>query len=203
MSTLKNFKAYLTEEARTFHGIFILGKSASGKSGLARTLSSLYHLPIVDSDHIYEPLLLKHRLPLDFSKHNAEQTALAKKLRSDAIEASRKEWKGYAARGLSFIYTGLGNQIYWVQSIIDKYTEMGFQCHIIFMDVSAEEAKKRNQQRERKVPEKIIDLHSKTSHDEFIDHYIEIVGKNNFMYINTDDGYDTGEIVDTVDEWVR
>jgi predicted kinase len=199
---MKTFKTFLHEEAFRQHAIFILGKSASGKSGLSRILSSLYHIPIVDSDHFYEPLLFKNKISLDSSKHTPEDSNKAKELRSKAIEESRKEWETFSKRKISFIYTGLGNQIGWVNGMVDKFTALGYACHIIFMDVSLEEAKKRNQTRERKVPESVITRHSELPHTHFVDSYVDMVGEQNFLYVNNEKSYDIDTIIPVVDRWV-
>jgi dephospho-CoA kinase len=202
MSNIKTFKTFLNEEARLKHGLFIFGKSASGKSTLSRTLSSLFHIPIVDSDHFYEPLLFRNNVPLDFSKHTEEHKEKSQRLRSEAIEKSREEWNGYIKRNLSFIYTGLGNQIGWVDGIAHKYMSAGYQIHIIYVDVTHETSKQRNQTRERKLPDHLLDKQATSTHEGIVEDYKDLVGDNNFLYVNNEKSYDIEDIISIVDRWL-
>jgi thymidylate kinase len=68
--------------------------------------------------------------------------------------------------------------------------------------VTHETSKQRNQNRERKLSDHLLDKQATNTHEGIVEDYKDLVGDNNFLYVNNEKSYDIEDIISTVDRWL-
>jgi len=159
--------------------VFMAGGPGSGKSyvvsqlfGIPKKVNvSISGLKSVNSDTEFEFLLKKYGFAtfgtgkLDIDKwpddvfdmiaggdEDSENMTLRKKAK--LMTADRK--KQYMEGRLGMIIDGTGHNFGKIKKEKEKLEALGYDCYMVFVNTSLEVAKQRNQERERRLPEKIL-----------------------------------------------
>ena len=159
--------------------VFMAGGPGSGKSYVASQLFgipkniniSIGGLKSVNSDTEFEFLLKKYGFAtygtgkLDIDKwpdevfdmiaggdEDSENMTLRKKAK--LMTKDRKE--KYMEGRLGMIIDGTGHKYEKLKKEKEQLEKLGYDCYMVFVNTSLEVAKQRNQERERRLPEKIL-----------------------------------------------
>ena len=177
-----NLKQLLTEgvfDKGILKAVFMAGGPGSGKSyvvsqlfGIPKKMNiSVSGLKSVNSDTEFEFLLKKYGFAtfgtgkLDIDKwpddvfdmiaggdEDSENMTLRKKAK--LMTADRK--KQYMEGRLGMIIDGTGHNFGKIKKEKQQLEALGYDCYMVFVNTSLEVAKQRNQERERRLPEKIL-----------------------------------------------
>ena len=150
-----------------FKAIFLAGGPGSGKSYVADKTTVGFGLKLVNSDNTLERLLIKHKLPLDFTTMSPDQTAQKDMLRTRAKEITfgRMKVQAYKGKGaldlyihgrLGLVIDGTGKDFDDIHRQASYLKKMGYDTYMIFVNTSEQVAQQRNLERPRKLrPEKV------------------------------------------------
>ena len=177
-----NLKQLLTEgvfDKGILKAVFMAGGPGSGKSyvvsqlfGIPKKVNvSISGLKSVNSDTEFEFLLKKYGFAtfgtgkLDIDKwpddvfdmiaggdEDSENMTFRKKAK--LMTADRK--KQYMEGRLGMIIDGTGHNFGKIKKEKEQLEKLGYDCYMVFVNTSLEVAKQRNQERERRLPEKIL-----------------------------------------------
>jgi predicted kinase len=177
-----NLKQLLTEgvfDKGILKAVFMAGGPGSGKSFVASELFgipkkinvSVSGLKTVNSDTEFEFLLKKYGFAtygtgkLDIDKwpdevfdaiaggdEDSENMTVRKKAK--LMTADRK--KKYMEGRLGMIIDGTGHKFGKIKKEKQQLEKLGYDCYMVFVNTSLEVAKKRNKERERRLPEDIL-----------------------------------------------
>ena len=162
MISLKTFLDEGVFDPNIFKAIFLAGGPGSGKSYVAGHTTVGFGLKLVNSDNTLERLLIKHKLPLDFTTMSPDQTAKKDMLRTRAKEITfgQMKVKGYKGRGaldlyihgrLGLVIDGTGKNFDDIHRQASYLKNMGYDTYMIFVNTSEQVAQERNAARPRKL----------------------------------------------------
>ena len=177
-----NLKQLLTEgvfDKGILKAVFMAGGPGSGKSyvagqifGIPKKVNvSMSGLKSVNSDTEFEFLLKKYGFEtfgtgkLDIDKWpdevfdmiaGGDEDSEAMTLRKKAKLMTRDRKEKYMEGRLGMIIDGTGHDYAKLKKEKDQLTKMGYDCYMVFVNTSLKVAKQRNQERERRLPEKIL-----------------------------------------------
>jgi predicted kinase len=174
--------------------IFLAGGPGSGKSYIANDLFNIpsdlplssYGLKVINNDFDFELLLKQQNISSDLSKLSPDDfnklTSGPDSLRNRAKRLTSKKLSLYRNSKLGLIIDGTGDSIESIQQKKKVMESFGYDCFMIFVNTSFEVALERNNQRNRKLPEKLVkDIWNKCQLN--IGHYQNLFG-NNFRIID-------------------
>ena len=177
-----NLKQLLTEgvfDKGILKAVFMAGGPGSGKSYVAGELFgipkkinvSVSGLKSVNSDTEFEFLLKKYGFEtfgtgkLDIDKwpdevfdtiaggdEDSENMTVRKKAKLMTMDRKKKYMEGR----LGMIIDGTGHDLSKIKKEKKNLEAMGYDCYMVFVNTSLSVAKKRNQERARRLPEKIL-----------------------------------------------
>lgn len=149
--------------------IFLIGGPGSGKSYVTQQLFGIdkrktfsrHGLKLVNPDPAFENLLKKAQInPSDLdSMSKADPKAYSDKV--DPIRNRAKEIEGnteanYIDGRLGMILESTGKNVQNVKRLKEKLESIGYDCFLLYVNTDLETAKKRNQQRDRTIPEDLL-----------------------------------------------
>lgn len=154
--------------------VFMAGGPGSGKSftameifGINKKLQSSFSsfgLKSVNSDSAFEAGLKKHGInPKDLArieKEDAELWDLITKtpggIRDRAKQLTQKQKAFYEAGRLGMIIDGTGHRYNKIAKLKKHAEGLGYDCYMVFVNTSLEVAQERNKQRERILPDALL-----------------------------------------------
>jgi len=178
-----NLKQLLTEgvfDKGILKAVFMAGGPGSGKSFVAGELFgipkkinvSVSGLKSVNSDTEFEFLLKKYGFEtfgtgkLDIDKWPAEvfdaiaggdEDSESMTVRKKAKLMTKARKNKYMEGRLGMIIDGTGHNLGKIKKEKKDLEALGYDCYMIFVNTSLEVAKQRNKERERRLPEKILE----------------------------------------------
>ena len=178
-----------------FKAFFMAGGPGSGKSfavmkgiGQAQTKVRVtaQGLKVVNSDDIFEKYLKDAHLNF---KMQANQTPERDELRAKAKIVTKKRQDNYIEGRLGMVIDGTGKDYGKITSQASSLKNIGYDVHMIFVNTSLDVALERNQQRPRKVPEKIV-VDSWNSVQKNIGAFQRFFGSKNFIIVDNNNAKD-------------
>ena len=154
--------------------VFMAGGPGSGKSftameifGIDKKLKSSFSatgLKNVNSDAAFEAGLKKHGIdPKDLAKIEKENAELWDKItktpggiRDRAKQLTQKQKAFYEAGRLGMIIDGTGHKYGKIDKLKKHAESLGYDCYMVFVNTSLEVAQERNKQRERILPDALL-----------------------------------------------
>lgn len=154
--------------------VFMAGGPGSGKSftamdifGIDKTLVSSFStfgLKVVNSDSAFEGLLKKHGIDpkklADIEKNNPELWNSITKdpgsIRTQAKTITAKQKEFYEAGRLGMIIDGTGHNFAKIQKQKKHAESLGYDTYMVFVNTSLEIALERNKNRDRILPDKLV-----------------------------------------------
>ena len=133
-----------------FKAIFMAGGPGSGKSYVVRRTTGGLGMKIVNSDDIYEKMLNDAGLettPEDIFSDKGQEIRVRAK-------ATTKRMQGNFLEGrLGLIIDGTGKDFDKIAKQVAGLKNLGYDCHMIFVNTSLDTAQERNRMRSRTLPE--------------------------------------------------
>jgi len=133
-----------------FKAIFLAGGPGSGKSYVVRRTTGGLGMKIVNSDDIYEKMLNDAGLettPEDIFSDKGQEIRVRAK-------ATTKRMQGNFLQGrLGLIIDGTGKDFDKIAKQVAGLKNLGYDCHMIFVNTSLDTAQERNRMRSRTLPE--------------------------------------------------
>jgi len=132
---------------------FLAGGPGSGKSYVVKRTTGGLGLKIVNSDDNFERLLTQAGLSLKMPDNETEPRD---KVRDRAKSITQKQQDNYVEGRLGLIIDGTGAKYDKIEMQTRKLQQLGYDCHMVFVNTSIDVALQRNAERERTVNDKIV-----------------------------------------------
>ena len=157
--------------------VFLAGGPGSGKTWVTRGLYGIPNkfnfstagLKLVNQDTELEMLLKKYFGTTDLDNMPEElfaditgvdfkgkQIGSSSGMRAFAKDLTRARMEGYVRGRLGVIIDGTGHKYHAIAKRKQRFEDLGYDCYMVFVNTSLEIALKRNLERDRVVPEKIV-----------------------------------------------
>ena len=157
--------------------VFLAGGPGSGKTWVTRGLYGIPNkfnfstggLKLVNQDTELEMLLKKYfgttdldNMPeelfiditgVDFDEKSYDETS---GMRAFAKSLTKARMENYVRGRLGVIIDGTGHKFHAIAKRKQRFEDLGYDCYMVFVNTSLEVALKRNLERDRVVPEKIV-----------------------------------------------
>ena len=169
-----------------FKAFFMAGGPGSGKSYVAGKTTAGLGLKVVNSDIVFENYLKQARLSFEMPDTQAAQRD-ARRAAAKAVTAKRQD--NYVEGRLGMVIDGTGKDYGKITSQASSLKNIGYDVHMIFVNTSLDVALERNQQRPRKVPEKIV-VDSWNSVQKNIGAFQRFFGSKNFIIVDNNNAKD-------------
>jgi tRNA uridine 5-carbamoylmethylation protein Kti12 len=137
-----------------YKAIFFAGSPGAGKTYVARKLAGVFGgLKQVNMDIIFKHLMTKKNLSW---KMPPEEEPEREKQRQRSKELVAKQQQSFADSGLGLLIDSTGRIAGTVRRIKDELEDKGYKTTMVFVTTDLETALRRNKERERTLPDKII-----------------------------------------------
>ena len=153
---LSEFRQYINEgvyDPGIFKAFFLAGGPGSGKTFVTNTAFSGTGLKLVNSDNAFEKGLKKANLSL---KMPDEEEYFRNIIRQRAKTTAGNMLDQYVQGRLGLIIDATGRDLGLVQRQVGMLRQLGYDCHMIFVNTSLDVALERNRNRPRSIPEYIV-----------------------------------------------
>ena len=167
----------------TSKAIFFAGGAGSGKTFIARQLSSTFQgLKQVNPDAAFKYLLRKKNLSL---KMPPEEETPREIERQRSKQISGRSQQIYQREKLGMLIDTTGRSYLTVDNTKRELEEQGYETAMVFVNSDLKTALKRNQSRQRTVPEKVI-LANWEAINQNVGRYQRLFGDNFFIIDNSE-----------------
>ena len=137
-----------------YKAIFFAGSPGAGKTYVARKLADVFYgLKQVNMDIIFKQLMTKKNLSW---KMPPEEEPEREKQRQRSKELVAKQQQSHTKGGLGLLIDSTGRIRGTIKRIKDELEEQGYETTMIFVITDLETALRRNRERERTLPDKLI-----------------------------------------------
>ena len=137
-----------------YKAIFFAGSPGAGKTYVARKLAGVFGgLKQVNMDIIFKHLMTKKNLSW---KMPPEEEPEREKQRQRSKELVAKQQQSHTKGGLGLLIDSTGRIRGTIKRIKDELEEQGYETTMIFVITDLETALRRNRERERTLPDKLI-----------------------------------------------
>ena len=137
-----------------YKAIFFAGSPGAGKTYVARKLAGVFGgLNQVNMDIIFKHLMTKKNLSW---KMPPEEEPEREKQRQRSKELVAKQQQTYTDSGLGLLIDSTGRILETVRRIKDELEDKGYETTMVFVTTDLETALRRNKERERTLPDKLI-----------------------------------------------
>ena len=134
--------------------IFFAGSPGAGKTYVARKLAGTFQgLKQVNMDSVFKHLMTQKKLSW---KMPPEEEPEREKQRQRSKELVAKQQQTYADSGLGLLIDSTGRILGTIRRIKDELEDKGYETTMIFVNTDLETALRRNKERERTLPDKLI-----------------------------------------------
>ena len=137
-----------------YKAIFFAGSPGAGKTFVARKLAGAFQgLKQVNMDIWFKHLMTKKNLSW---KMPPEEEPEREKQRQRSKELVAKQQQTYSESGLGLLIDSTGRILGTVRRIKDELEDKGYATTMVFVTTDLETALRRNKERERTLPDKLI-----------------------------------------------
>jgi tRNA uridine 5-carbamoylmethylation protein Kti12 len=134
--------------------IFFGGAPGAGKTYVTRKLAGVFSgLKQVNMDIIFKHLMTKKNLSW---KMPPEEEPEREKQRQRSKELVAKQQQSYADSGLGLLIDSTGRIYETIERIKNELESKGYETTMVFVNTDLETALRRNKERERTLPDKLI-----------------------------------------------
>jgi tRNA uridine 5-carbamoylmethylation protein Kti12 len=134
--------------------IFFAGSPGAGKTYVARKLAGTFQgLKQVNMDSIFKHLMTMKNLSW---KMPPEEEPEREKQRQRSKELVAKQQQSYTDSGLGLLIDSTGRILGTIRRIKDELEDKGYETTMIFVNTDLQTALRRNKERERTLPDKLI-----------------------------------------------
>ena len=137
-----------------YKAIFFAGSPGAGKTYVARKLAGVFGgLKQVNMDIIFKHLMTKKNLSWKMPPEEEPEREIQ---RQRSKELVAKQQQQYAEGGLGLLIDSTGRISTTVKRIKDELEDKGYETTMVFVTTDLETALRRNKERERTLPDKLI-----------------------------------------------
>ena len=136
-----------------FKAFFLAGGPGSGKTFVTQSAFAGTGLKIVNSDTLFERGLKKANLSLKMPESEAEFRDI---IRQRAKSTAGTILDTYMRGRLGLVIDATGRDLNTIQRQHGLLTNLGYDCHMIFVNTSLDVALERNKNRPRSIPEYVV-----------------------------------------------
>ena len=137
-----------------YKAIFFAGSPGAGKTYVARKLAGTFQgLKQVNMDSIFKHLMTRKNLSW---KMPPEEEPEREKQRQRSKELVAKQQQSYTDSGLGLLIDSTGRVLGTIRRIKDHLEHNGYETTMIFVNTDLQTALRRNKERERTLPDKLI-----------------------------------------------
>ena len=165
-----------------FKAVFVAGSPGSGKSYVQNNAMRGFGLKPIDSDKPFEHLLTKGGHTMDFNKLDP---VLRDKIRTHAKGIAGNIENHYIDGRLGLIVQGTGWRTEKIADAKQKLESYGYECMMVFVHTSKEVALRRNSERDRVLPNDLLEKKWRQAHENIPD-FVRMFGDDRFMIFNND-----------------
>ena len=134
--------------------IFFAGSPGAGKTYVARKLAGAFQgLKQVNMDIWFKRLMTKKNLSWKMPPEEEPEREIQ---RQRSKELVAKQQQTYADSGLGLLIDSTGRILGTIRRIKDELEDKGYETTMIFVNTDLETALRRNKERERTLPDKLI-----------------------------------------------
>ncbi len=134
--------------------IFFAGAPGSGKTYVARKLAGTFQgLKQVNMDTWFKRLMTKKNLSWDMPDKEEPKREIE---RQKSKELVAKQQQSYTDSGLGLLIDSTGRILGTIRRIKDELEDKGYETTMIFVNTDLQTALRRNKERERTLPDKLI-----------------------------------------------
>lgn len=195
---MKVKKVEILNESATFydlkvngtHNYFVTDKHInvhnSGKSYVTKNTTRGLNLKLINSDDAFESGIRKAQMSFDINSMSPEDYAKAMEIR-DRAKSLTKMKQGLAIQGrLGLVIDGTGKDFEKIKKQSEQLRNIGYDTYMIFVNTSLDTALERNQMRDRKVPENIVQA-SWQEVQSNMGKFQNYFGQSNFIVVDNND----------------
>jgi len=198
---LENWRKFIAEEElnegvydqNIFKVVFLAGGPGSGKSFVTAQVTSGQGWKVVNSDIAFEYLLKKGGMSMDMTSYSPEEFDRSQEIRARAKKITGSKMAGYMTNRLGMIIDGTGADYDKIESLREKFDEIGYDSYMVFVNTSLEAARDANKKRARTVPDNIL-TKSWASVQENMGKFQNLFGKDNFAIVDNTRDPKTGSL---------
>jgi len=169
-----------------FKAVFIVGGPGSGKSFIAKKALHGHGFRVVNSDDIFEYIMLKNNLSLQMDKMTPDEITRRDVERDKAKKLTKKKQWRYLHGRLGLIIDGTGRDFEKAQKLYGNLFALGYEMKMVFVNTDINTALERNKMRERTVATDIVQK-SWDSVQRNIGRFQSLFGKENFYLVDNSD----------------
>ena len=137
-----------------YKAIFFAGSPGAGKTYVARKLAGTFQgLKQVNMDSVFKHLMTQKKLSW---KMPPEEEPEREKQRQRSKELVAKQQQSYTDSGLGLLIDSTGRILGTIRRIKDELEDKGYETTMIFVNTDLQTALRRNKERERTLPDKLI-----------------------------------------------
>ena len=206
MKIIKNYNTFLNEKAELNEGVydqgilkafFMAGGPGSGKSfvaselfgfpkGVMGSVSYSTGLKLVNNDNAFENYLKKAGLSAgklaDYAK-DEDKWAEVMVIRDKAKGITKRLQDNYINGRLGQVIDGTGKNFDKIRGHRKLYQDLGYDTYMVFVNTSLEIALERNQMRERKLDDSMVEKMWKDVQDN-LGHFQKLFGANRMLIVD-------------------
>ena len=140
-----------------FKAVFLAGGPGSGKSFVVDRIFSGTGARVVNTDDLFEYLMLKNDVSMKIDSKNKELYERQTGLRTKAKAVTLNKKAMYLNGMLPIIIDGTGKDYEEIVDQANDLRKLGYDTGMVFVNTTLEVAKARNAKRGRSVPEEIVE----------------------------------------------
>lgn len=219
MKNLNKISDFLNEgvnDPGILKAFFMAGGPGSGKSYVATeifgfpkgsigSVSYSTGLKLVNNDNAFEKGLKKYGLsPSELANYakDVEKWSQVMTIRDKAKGITKRLQDNYIAGRLGQVIDGTGKNFDKIKGHRQLYQDLGYDTYMVFVNTSLEVALERNRNRERKLPDAIVEKMWKEVQDN-LGKFSRLFGKQNMIIVDNSSYDDSEKILSQIEKEIR
>jgi len=213
LKKIENFVNEGVNDPGILKAFFMAGGPGSGKSFVASELfgfpkeamgSVSYRtgLKLVNNDNAFEAGLKKYGLSAgelaNYAK-DEEKWAEVMKIRDNAKGLTKRLQDNYISGRLGQVIDGTGKNFNKIRGHREMYQDFGYDTYMVFVNTSLEVALERNRNRERRLPDTIVEKMWKEVQDN-LGKFSRLFGKLNMIIVDNSSYEDSEKILNHIEK---
>lgn len=169
-----------------FHSIHIGGAPGAGKSYVTNEVTSGFNLKYINSDDQFERALKKLNMSMDMSSMSDEDYEKALEIRSRTKKLTSMKMDLALQGRLGLVIDGTSREYDRIKNQVGMLRNLGYETSMILVNVPLEVSLKRNKQRERSLPDRLVrQIYDQVQAN--IGKYQNLFGPKNFIIVDNVD----------------
>jgi len=166
-----------------FNAVFLAGGPGSGKTLISNLAFGGEGTVTINSDMFTEMMFKRDAIPFVFDPKKKELYARQQEIRNKARDLASQRI-AHAVNGmLPIVVDGTGRNFDKIKRLRESLNAVGYDTYMVFVNTSLDAARERNQQRARKIDDKMV---VQMWHDvqDNLGHFQDLFGGENFIIVD-------------------